>query len=131
MIIMLDRYLVLDFASGGDLFGVYSRKKFWGDINKTRFYVASVIQAMEYLHERFIVYRDLKPENVVISAFGQAKLSDMGFAKELGCADGRSHTFCGTMHYLSPEMILSQEYEPFASKPVIFVNYKLFIFRSL
>ncbi len=48
-----------------------------------RFYVASIVLALEYLHEAGIVYRDLKPENVLIDGSGYAKLGDFGFAKQL------------------------------------------------
>jgi serine/threonine protein kinase len=47
-----------------------------------KFYIAEIILAVEYLHERDIVYRDMKPENVLIDALGHARLADFGLAKE-------------------------------------------------
>ena len=60
-----------------------------------KFYVASVLLALEYLHNNNIVYRDLKPENVFIDVNGHVKLGDFGFAKILENGN-RTYTFCGT-----------------------------------
>ena len=59
----------------------------------------------EYLHSKNIIYRDLKPENVLIEKTGYLKLTDFGFAKVI---DGRTYTLCGTPEYLSPEIILNK-----------------------
>ena len=74
-----------------------------------KFYVASIVLALEYLHNNRTVYRDLKPENVFIDESGYVKLGDFGFAKVL---DGvhRTYTFCGTPGYLAPENILTHGY---------------------
>jgi cGMP-dependent protein kinase 2 len=77
--------------------------------NVARFYIASIVLALEYLHDHNIVYRDLKPENVFIDQQGYPKLGDFGFAKVLD-AGKRTYTFCGTPGYVAPENILAHGY---------------------
>ena len=59
----------------------------------------------EYLHTKNIVYRDLKPENLLIGSDGYLKLTDFGFAKFI---EGRTYTLCGTPEYLAPEILLNK-----------------------
>ena len=74
-----------------------------------RFYIASIVLALEYLHDSSIVYRDLKPENVFIDSNGYIKLGDFGFAKVLNDSN-RTFTFCGTPGYVAPENVLAHGY---------------------
>ncbi len=69
-----------------------------------RFYAASVVLAFEFMHEKNIIYRDLKPENLLLDHLGFLKVTDFGFAKEIG-KDGRTWTLCGTPDYLAPEIV--------------------------
>ena len=73
------------------------------------YYVAVIASALEYLHEKNIVYRDLKPENVLLGMDGSAKLGDFGFAKKLE-KGSHTYTFCGTPGYVAPEVVLARGY---------------------
>ena len=59
----------------------------------------------EYLHSKSVIYRDLKPENLLIDEDGFLKLTDFGFAKVV---EGRTYTLCGTPEYLAPEILLNK-----------------------
>ncbi|XP_073241494.1 cGMP-dependent protein kinase 1-like isoform X4 [Porites lutea] len=80
------------------------------DDGTTRFYVGCVIEAFTYLHERGIVYRDLKPENLLLDSKGYCKLVDFGFAKRIGFGR-KTWTFCGTPEYVAPEIILNKGHD--------------------
>jgi serine/threonine protein kinase len=97
-------YLVMEFAHGGDLYSILVRR---GALATTeaRFYAAEVTFVLTYLHSQGIVYRDLKPENVLISRSGHIKLTDFGCAKLLKPGE-RTFTLCGTPQFLAPEIIL-------------------------
>lgn len=96
-------YLLTDVYLGGDLWGLLHKK---GPFNDpiARFFAACVVEAFGYLHQRQIVYRDLKPENLMISSNGYAILVDLGFAKKVQFGH-KTWTFCGTPEYIPPEII--------------------------
>ncbi|KAJ3118674.1 hypothetical protein HK100_000568 [Physocladia obscura] len=100
-------YLVLEYIQGGELF-TYLRNMDKLDNEAAKFYAAEVVLAFEYLHSADVVYRDLKPENLLIDTNGHIRVTDFGFAKHL---NGRlTHTLCGTPDYLAPEVIQSKGY---------------------
>jgi len=73
--------------------------------DEARVYIAEILIAMSYLHKRDIIFRDLKPDNVVIDTEGHALLTDFGLSKE-GVLDNISaRSFCGSVAYLAPEML--------------------------
>jgi len=77
----------------------------WISEDRARKYMAEILLALEDLHRRDIIYRDLKPDNVVIDEEGHALLTDFGLSKE-GIYDNTSATsFCGSVAYLAPEML--------------------------
>jgi serine/threonine protein kinase len=98
-------FLILDFCPGGDLGRLIQKQ---GKLNEhtARIYMAEILLALEDLHKRDIIYRDLKPDNVVIDDGGHALLTDFGLSKEgvLDVSNG-AKSFCGSVAYLSPEML--------------------------
>ncbi|KAA6397183.1 MAG: putative RAC family serine/threonine-protein kinase [Streblomastix strix] len=97
-------YLVLDFAAGGDLFYHLKREERFNE-ERCRLYAAEITLAFEALHERNIIYRDLKPENVLLGKDGHAYLTDFGLCKPNITNQHFTNTFCGTPEYLAPEML--------------------------
>jgi protein-serine/threonine kinase len=101
-------YIITEFLQGGELFfHLHKEKRFTND--KAKFYVAEIVAAIEYLHKKKIVYRDLKPENVLISDTGHVKLTDFGLSKIFKKSKEKAYTICGTPQYLAPEVIISED----------------------
>jgi cGMP-dependent protein kinase len=76
-----------------------------------RFYMSSLVLSIEYIHLKNIIYRDLKPENVMVENDGHLKLIDMGTAKKLTSNKGfRTFTMIGTPHYMAPEVMHGKGY---------------------
>ena len=75
-------YYVMDFAPGGEIFHRLSQHGSF-DENTTKFYVAEIVCALEFLHLNNVVYRDLKPDNILIDHEGHVKLADFGLSKVL------------------------------------------------
>merc|ERR1712176_1137562 len=77
---------------------------FHGSEKHAKFYIAGTIEGFSHLHERRIIYRDLKPENLLLNDLGHVKVTDMGLAKFV---IGKTYTTCGTPDYFAPELISS------------------------
>jgi len=95
-------YFLLEAAYGGELFTTYENYQFYGSEKHARFYSGCVLEAFHHLHGLDIVYRDLKPENLLFDADGYVKIVDFGFAK---LVHEKTYTLCGTPDYLAPEII--------------------------
>jgi CRP-like cAMP-binding protein len=98
-------YLLLELALGGELYATYNKKGLWGNEKCAKFYVAGTVFAFDHLHSKKIIFRDLKPENLLLNEKGQVKLTDMGLAKVVV---GKTFTTCGTPDYFAPELIASK-----------------------
>lgn len=97
-------YMLMEYVIGGELFTQLRKVGRFGN-DTSRFYAAEIVLALAYLHEKNIVYRDLKPENLLIDKDGHMKITDFGFAKVVR---DRTWTLCGTPEYLAPEIIQSK-----------------------
>lgn len=98
-------YFLLELALGGELYATYNKKNMWGNDTCAKYYVAGTTYAFEHLHSKKIVFRDLKPENLLLNDLGHVKLTDMGLAKVIV---GKTFTTCGTPDYFAPELIASK-----------------------
>ncbi|KAL4974821.1 kinase-like domain-containing protein [Aspergillus desertorum] len=116
-------YMVMDFVEGGELFSLLRKsQRFPNPVAK--FYAAEVTLALEYLHSLNIIYRDLKPENLLLDRHGHLKITDFGFAKEV---PDITWTLCGTPDYLAPEVVASKGY----NKSVDWWSLGILIFEML
>ncbi|KAH3899730.1 related to Serine/threonine-protein kinase YPK2/YKR2 [Saccharomycodes ludwigii] len=102
-------YLVLPFIPGGELFYHLSKCGRFSTA-RSRFYIAELLCAIEGLHKMDVIYRDLKPENVLLDHQGHIALCDFGLCKLNMKDDSKTNTFCGTSEYLAPELILRESY---------------------
>ena len=94
-------YMLMDFIPGGELFS-HLRRAGTFDITQSRFFSAEIACALQTIHDMKIAYRDIKPENILITRGGHIRLCDFGFAK---IVEDRTYTLCGTPEYLAPETI--------------------------
>lgn len=101
-------FFVLDYCSGGELFFHLGKVGQFVE-ERAKFYAAQITLALEYVHQRGVIYRDLKPENVLLDQAGNVRLTDFGLSKE-GISDHSSgaNSFCGTPEYIAPEVLLRQ-----------------------
>lgn len=104
-------YFLTEFVKGMELFDVIREMNLLTD-SDCQFYIGSMILAIEYLHHKNIIYRDLKPENVMVDHNGNVMLIDMGTAKPLEAKNSifRTFTILGTPHYMAPEVFSGKGY---------------------
>ena len=99
-------YYLMEYLKGEELFYIIRNI---GILNKSQaqFYISSIILAIKYLHENKIIYRDIRPENIIVLKNGYIKLIDFGNAKEI---ENKTKTIIGTPYYMAPEVILGDLY---------------------
>jgi cGMP-dependent protein kinase len=96
-------YMMMELVMGGELFYYLQSLSAPLPEASARFYTGCVVEAFDFLHARHYVYRDLKPENLLLTATGYLKVADFSFVKRLRA--GKTYTLCGTPAYLAPEQI--------------------------
>ncbi|XP_068950052.1 rhodopsin kinase GRK1 [Petaurus breviceps papuanus] len=109
-----DLCLVMTIMNGGDLrYHIYNVNEENPGFEEARavFYIAQIICGMEHLHQKRIVYRDLKPENVLLDNDGNVRISDLGLAVELKEGQTKTKGYAGTPGFMAPELLRSEEYD--------------------
>lgn len=97
-------FFLMEFVAGGELFN-YIRAEEQFSNETTKLVAAEIILALQYLHNQDIIYRDIKPENLLVDHLGHLKLTDFGFAKHI---DDRTNSMCGTLDYMAPEILMAK-----------------------
>lgn len=101
-------FMILDFCPGGDLGQALQREGRFSE-QRSKLYIAEVLTALEELHSKDIIYRDLKPDNILLDSEGHAVLTDFGLSKEeVSEYFNGAKSFCGSVAYLAPEMLKRQ-----------------------
>ncbi|XP_062303175.1 rhodopsin kinase GRK1 [Osmerus eperlanus] len=106
--------LVMTIMNGGDLrYHIYNVDENNPGFDEARacYYAAQIIQGMEHLHQKRIIYRDLKPENVLLDNEGNVRISDLGLAVELADNQDKIKGYAGTPGFMAPELLKGEEYD--------------------
>ncbi|CAD8093322.1 unnamed protein product [Paramecium sonneborni] len=101
------KYLVfvLEYCSGGELFYLLRKVKRMKE-EEAFFYFSEICLGMKNLHENNIIYRDIKPENILIDFDGHVRIADFGLSKPNMTDQDIGYSFCGSPEYMAPEMLL-------------------------
>lgn len=102
-------FLVLEYCFGGELFFYLKHMRKFME-RTAKFYAANIVLGLKALHEHKIVYRDLKPENVLVWQDGYLKITDFGLAKQNVDMNMGANTLWGTPEYLAPEVLKGRPY---------------------
>lgn len=97
-------YMCLEYVIGGEFF-THLRKAGRFENASAKFYASQIVMIFEYLHMQDFIYRDLKPENLLLDNVGYLKITDFGFAKQVAF---KTYTLCGTPEYIAPEVLLNK-----------------------
>jgi serum/glucocorticoid-regulated kinase 2 len=118
-------FFLMKFMRGGELYTLLTKERRFQE-NRARFYVSQIITALSHLHKNHIIYRDVKPENILMDEDGYICLTDFGLARFLE-EDKRATSFCGTPEYMAPEIILAEGH----NKAVDWWSIGIFLYEML
>jgi len=102
-------YLVMEYASGGEVFDylvAHGRMK----EKEARAKFRQIVSAVQYCHQKHVIHRDLKAENLLLDADMNIKIADFGFSNEFS-PGGKLDTFCGSPPYAAPELFQGKKYD--------------------
>ncbi|OQS00389.1 kinase [Thraustotheca clavata] len=102
-------HFILEYCPGGDMYSLLESQHQLSE-SLVIFYTSSIVSALVYLHHAHIAYRDLKPENILLDARGFVRLADFGLAKLSLSPTDTTYSFCGSVDYMAPEVILGHGY---------------------
>jgi serine/threonine protein kinase len=120
-------FFIMEYINGGELFYHLQKEKKFSEL-RVRFYAAEIVAGLDYLHGSGVIYRDLKPENLLLTNDGHVVLMDFGLSKEgLKNYDDSTVTFCGTPEYLAPEILEGRSY----NKAVDWWSFGTLVFEML
>lgn len=103
-------YLILEYALYGEVYQMLKTRRRFDEITASK-YIFQVSQGLQYLHSHNVIHRDIKPENILLLDLGDVKLSDFGWSVKLDPLTQKRLTVCGTLDYLSPEMVESRSHD--------------------
>eukprot|EP01059_Diplonema_ambulator_P025308 TRINITY_DN42354_c0_g1_i1.p1 TRINITY_DN42354_c0_g1~~TRINITY_DN42354_c0_g1_i1.p1 ORF type:complete len:426 (+),score=87.31 TRINITY_DN42354_c0_g1_i1:51-1328(+) len=103
-------YIIMEFADGGDLYQKISSLKEPMEESEVLYIFTQICLAVKHLHNRRILHRDLKSQNVFLTKNNIVKLGDFGLATALRHTWQQAHTLCGTPNYFSPELVAGRPY---------------------
>ena len=96
-------FFVMDLCTGGEVFFHLNKLRHFNEI-QAKFYFSEILLGIEHLHNKNIVYRDIKPENILVDIDGHIRIADFGLAKVIPNRT-KSFSFCGSPEYMCPEML--------------------------